>query len=107
VMTWPLAGHIVFAIGTGFACAVLVTSYPVVISPQYAALFGTFILYPAMVALCGNSIDRVAVDVNLAALFVHTNRGEAMARPRAADDFEAIRRWGGGATAGAHAGGAR
>ena len=50
-MTWPLAGHIVFALGTGFACAAVVTHYPEVIARPYAAILGTVVLYPVMVAV--------------------------------------------------------
>ena len=51
VMTWPFAGHLVFALGAGFACAVVATNYPAVIQPQYAAILGTFVLYPVMVVI--------------------------------------------------------
>jgi hypothetical protein len=51
VLTWPLAGHIVFALGTGFACAVVATNYPQVMAPPYAAVFGVIVLYPAMVTV--------------------------------------------------------
>ena len=50
-VTWPLAAHIVFALGTGFACGVVVTSYPQMMAPLYAAIFGTVVLYPAMVTV--------------------------------------------------------
>jgi len=46
-MIWPFAGHLVFALGAGFAA----TNYPAVISPQYAAILGTFVLYPVMVIM--------------------------------------------------------
>jgi type VI protein secretion system component VasF len=51
VPTWPLAAHIVFALGTGFACAVVATNYPQVMAPRYAAVFGVVVLYPAMVTV--------------------------------------------------------
>ena len=51
VMTWPLAGHIVFALGIGFACGMVATRYPEVMAPPYAAIFGTVVLYPVMVAM--------------------------------------------------------
>jgi hypothetical protein len=51
VLTWPLAGHIVFAFGTGFACAVVATNYPRVMPPPYAAVFGVVVLYLAMVTV--------------------------------------------------------
>jgi hypothetical protein len=50
-MTWPLAGHVVFALGTGFACGIVATHYPEVITPTYAAILGTVALYPLMVAV--------------------------------------------------------
>jgi hypothetical protein len=51
VLTWPFAAHIVFALGTGFACAVVATNYPQVMAPRYAAVFGVVVLYPAMVTV--------------------------------------------------------
>jgi hypothetical protein len=50
VLTWPLAGHIVVVLGTGFACAVVSSNYPPVMPPAYAAIFGAVVLYPVMVA---------------------------------------------------------
>ena len=50
-MTWPLAGHVVFALGTGFACGIAATHYPDVIAPPYAAILGTVALYPVMVVM--------------------------------------------------------
>ena len=50
-MTWPLASHIVFALGTGFTCAALVTHYPEVIALPYGAILGTVVLYPVMIAV--------------------------------------------------------
>ena len=46
VMTWPLASHIVFALGIGFACGIAAIRYPEVITPTYAAILGTVVLYP-------------------------------------------------------------
>jgi hypothetical protein len=51
VMTWPLAGHIVFALGIGFACGIAATRYPEVMTPTYAAILGTVLLYPVMVIM--------------------------------------------------------
>jgi hypothetical protein len=51
IMTWPFAGHLVFALGAGFACGIVAANYPAVISPQYAAILGTFVLYPMMVVI--------------------------------------------------------
>ncbi len=50
-MTWPLAGHIVFALGIGFACEIAATRYPEVMTPTYAAILGTVLLYPVMVIM--------------------------------------------------------
>ena len=54
VLTWPLAGHIVFALGTGFACAVVSSNYVQVMAPPFAAIFGVFVLYPVMVVVWWN-----------------------------------------------------
>ena len=51
VMTWPLSGHIALALGTGLAFGITDAHYPTVISPPYAAILGTLIVYPAMVAM--------------------------------------------------------
>src|SRR4051794_30688560 len=48
-MTWPLSGHVVFALGTGLASGATAARYPDVIAPPYAAIVGTFVLYPMMV----------------------------------------------------------
>ena len=48
-MTWPLPGHVVFALGTGLATGATSAHYPDVISPPFAAVGGTFVLYPMMV----------------------------------------------------------
>ena len=51
-MTWPLSGHIVFALATGLACGAAVARYPDVIAlaPPYAAILGTLVIYPVLVA---------------------------------------------------------
>jgi hypothetical protein len=51
-MTWPLSGHIVFALATGLACGTAVARYPDVIAlaPPYATILGTLVIYPALVA---------------------------------------------------------
>jgi len=54
ILTWPLAGHIVFALGTGFACAVVSSNYVQVMAPPFAAIFGVFVLYPVMVVVWWN-----------------------------------------------------
>jgi len=36
---------------TGLACGIVDAHYPMVISPPYAAILGTLVLYPAMVAM--------------------------------------------------------
>jgi hypothetical protein len=51
VMTWPLSGYIALALATGLACGTLASRYPDVIEPSYAAVLGTFILYPLMVVV--------------------------------------------------------
>jgi hypothetical protein len=51
VLTWPLAAHIVFALGAGFACAIVATNYPQVMAPPYAAVLGAVVVYPAMVTV--------------------------------------------------------
>jgi hypothetical protein len=50
VMTWPLPPHMVFALATGLACGVAASRYPTPITPPYAAILGTLVLYPIMVA---------------------------------------------------------
>jgi hypothetical protein len=50
-MTWPLSGHIVFALATGLACGIAAARYPDVISPPYATLVGTLVVYPVMVGM--------------------------------------------------------
>jgi uncharacterized protein (DUF2062 family) len=51
VMTWPLSGHVALALATGLACGIAASRYPDVIEPPYAAILGTLILYPVMVAM--------------------------------------------------------
>jgi hypothetical protein len=50
VMTWPLSEHVVLALVTGLALGIATANYPQAISPSYAAIFGTLVLYPVMVA---------------------------------------------------------
>jgi hypothetical protein len=54
ILTWPLADHIVFALGTGFACAVVSSNYVQVMAPPFAAIFGVLVLYPMMVVVWWN-----------------------------------------------------
>jgi hypothetical protein len=49
-MTWPLSGHIALALATGFACGTAAARYPDVIEPPYAAILGTLVIYPVMIA---------------------------------------------------------
>jgi hypothetical protein len=49
-MTWPLSGHIVFALATGLVFGLAAGHYREVIPPPYAAALGTFVVYPLMVA---------------------------------------------------------
>jgi uncharacterized protein (DUF2062 family) len=50
VMTWPLSGHVALALATGLACGTTAAHYPIVISPSYAAILGTLVVYPTIVA---------------------------------------------------------
>jgi hypothetical protein len=50
-MTWPLAGHIVFALGMGLGCGAVAAHHPQVIGPPYAAILGAIVLYPTMVVM--------------------------------------------------------
>jgi hypothetical protein len=50
VLTWPVSAHIMFALGTGLASGIVASRYPDVIGPPYAAILGTLIIYPVMVA---------------------------------------------------------
>jgi hypothetical protein len=49
-MTWPLSGHLALALATGLTCGIAASRYSDVIEPPYAAILGTLILYPIMVA---------------------------------------------------------
>jgi hypothetical protein len=51
MITWTLSGHIIFALATGIACGIVAARYPEVISPPYAAILGTLVVYPVMVAI--------------------------------------------------------
>ena len=51
MMTWPLSGHLVFALGTGLASGATAAHYPDVISTVHAAILGTLVLYPLMVLI--------------------------------------------------------
>jgi len=46
-----LSGHIIFALATGITCGIVAARYPEVISPPYAAILGTLVVYPVMVAM--------------------------------------------------------
>jgi hypothetical protein len=49
-MMWPPSGHIALAfmgLATGFAAS----HYPEGTAPAYAAIFGTFVLYPLMAGI--------------------------------------------------------
>lgn len=50
-LTWPLSVHVVFALGTGLASGATVAHYPDLISVPYAAILGTFVLYPLMLVI--------------------------------------------------------
>ena len=51
VMTWPLSAHLMFALGTGLASGIAAALYPTVIAAPYAAIIGTLVVYPVMVAI--------------------------------------------------------
>ena len=51
MITWPLSSHIIFALATGITCGIVAARYPEVISPPYAAMLGTLVVYPVMVAM--------------------------------------------------------
>jgi hypothetical protein len=51
VMTWPLPAHLMFALGTGLASGITAAPYPNVIAAPYAAIIGTLVIYPVMVAI--------------------------------------------------------
>jgi hypothetical protein len=52
MLTWPLSGHVVLALATGLACGTAVARYPdvIVLAPPYAAILGTLVIYPVLVA---------------------------------------------------------
>jgi hypothetical protein len=50
MMTWPLSGHIVFALATGLASGLAAALYEKVIPPPYAAALGVLVVYPLLVA---------------------------------------------------------
>lgn len=53
LVSWPmpLSFHITLALATGVACAIAASRYSMAMSSLYAAIFGTFVGYPAMVAI--------------------------------------------------------
>src|SRR5580693_4585228 len=51
MITWTLSGHIIFALATGITCGIVAARYPEVILPPYAAMLGTLVVYPVMVAM--------------------------------------------------------
>ena len=58
MITWPLSSHIIFALATGIACGIVGARYPEVISPLYAAIFGTLVVYPRWSRCGGVCIDQ-------------------------------------------------
>jgi len=42
---------VALALATGLACGIATAHYPVVISPPYAAILGTLVVYPAMITM--------------------------------------------------------
>ncbi len=50
-MTWPLSGHLALALATGLACGIAAARYPDMIAAPYAAILGTLVVYPVMVAV--------------------------------------------------------
>ena len=50
VITWPVSGHVALALGMGLACGTAAARYPGMISPPYAAILGTLVIYPVIVA---------------------------------------------------------
>ncbi len=52
VMTRPLSEHVALALATGLVCGTLAARYPdmIELAPSYAAIAGTFVVYPLMVA---------------------------------------------------------
>jgi energy-converting hydrogenase Eha subunit C len=51
MVTWPLSGHIVFALVTGLVCGIAARGYPDVIAPPYAAIVGTLMVYPLILMI--------------------------------------------------------
>ena len=51
MLSWPLTGQVALALATGLSCGIAAAHYPVVISPPYAAILGTLVAYPALVAM--------------------------------------------------------
>jgi hypothetical protein len=50
-MVWVSPRHLALALTTGLLCGVLSSRIGGTISPPYAAILGTLILYPALVAV--------------------------------------------------------
>jgi len=50
MMTWPLSGHLAVTLGTGLACAIS-ARYHDVMAPLYAAILGTFVVYPMVLVI--------------------------------------------------------
>ena len=52
VPIWPWSRHVALALATGLACGTAVARYPDVIAlaPPYAAILGTLVIYPVLVA---------------------------------------------------------
>ena len=48
---WVSPGHAALALTTGLVCGALATRVRVPISPPYAAILGTLLLYPFMLAI--------------------------------------------------------
>jgi len=66
VMTWPFAGHLVFALGAGFACAVVATNYPAVIPPALSSMDAPCI---------ASGSDELGRNVGLAVIYPALWRG--------------------------------
>ena len=52
IITWPLSGHLALALATGLVCGTIASHYTkiIVLAPSYAALAGTLVIYPVVVA---------------------------------------------------------
>jgi len=50
-MVWVSPRHVALALATGLACGVLSSRISGIISPPYAAIIGTLVAYPALVAV--------------------------------------------------------